>query len=88
MNSYQFTLHYDNNSDARQGATQLKSYLTQNNCPKSATTVKYNGPTVQFMVEGNVSAATFVGMLEGNNCKYQVAPIGDSQPLPTIYIHA
>jgi len=86
VNSYKFVLQYDNNGDARDGAKLLKAHLAANGSPNAAQSVKYVGSTVELEIAGNVSAATFAGMLEGIDAVYTVTPVGDSQPLPTVYI--
>ena len=87
MNSYRFTLSYDNNRDARDASKTLAAYLMQEGSPISAT-VRYNGPKVEFTVGGNMSAASLVVALEDFGAVYKVEPVGDSAPLPRIYMMA
>ncbi len=84
MNSYQFVLKYGNNGDARDGAKTLKAYLLQQGNPRMSESVRYNGPTVELIVPGNLSAVQFIQQLECIDAVYTVAPVGDSAPLPTI----
>lgn len=87
MNSYKFVLSYDNNGDARDGAKRLKSFLNGNDAPTAAETVRYNGPKVEFVMEGNVSAATWAAQLENYGAVFTVTPVGESQPLPTVHLY-
>lgn len=86
MNAYQFTLQYDNKGDARDGSKTFAAYLAENGAPKAAATVRYNGATVQFVIEGNVSAVSLVRQLELMEAVYSVVPVGDSKPLPMLVL--
>lgn len=81
MNSYKFVLQYDNNADARSASKTLSAHMLNNGAPTAAATVRYNGKTVEFVIEGNVSALSWSHELTEFGAVYTVTPVGESEPL-------
>ena len=80
MNSYQITVVQEENV--------LRKWLLQNECPKAAKSItRVNDTTLTYVVEGNVSASSQVGVFERLGYKYTCTPIGNSQALPRLYIY-
>jgi hypothetical protein len=78
MNSYTITL----NSNFK----FVKKFLIDNSCPKAAATVNQIGNQASFVIEGNVSACSMYAELTQMGYNVNVAPVGNSQSMPAIYM--
>lgn len=83
MDRYSFSKSFASVAAAIQADGEYRKMLRANNMPNAARSLTRTGNTLTFELAGNVSA---VMLMQALNFTWNVTPVGDSAPLPTIYL--